>query len=69
MKLSQVFGTSTIPRVVRHRIEAQTFYSAEAAVRALRRIFPNHVIVAEAGKISVRVRDKSLSIAVFEQHP
>lgn len=69
MKLVQIVGKATVSDLIRHRIETNTFRSVETAAQALQRLFPHHVVVPEADKISVRVKDKSLSIAVFQQYP
>jgi hypothetical protein len=68
MRLVQIVGKTTVSDLVRHRIESNTFRSIETAQQVLQRFFPNHVVIPENGRISIRTRDRSLSIAVFQQY-
>lgn len=67
MRLHQIVGTSSIPQLIRHRLETSDFYSAATAQQVVQREFPNHIVSTEPGKISVQVRDKSFSVAVFRE--
>lgn len=66
MRLQQIVGKSSVPDLVRYRLERSTFHSNDSAARALQREFPNHIITPHPGEIEVRVKDRSFSIAVFK---
>ena len=67
MRLQQIVGKSSISQLVRHRLENNDFHSVDTAKQVVQRIFPNHVINIEPGRIAVQVKDKSFSVAVFKQ--
>ncbi len=69
MRLQQIIGKATLSELVRTLLENNDFRSEETACLAVQKVYPHHVVVAENGKISVLVRDKSVAVAVFRQFP
>lgn len=67
MRLQQIVGKSSVPNLIRHRLETSDFYSAETAQQRVQREFPNHVVSALPGQIAVQVKDRSFSVAVFRE--
>jgi len=67
MRLQQIVGKASISQLVRHRLETSDFHSVDTAKQVVQRIFPNHIVNVEPGKIAVQVKDKSFSVAVFKQ--
>jgi hypothetical protein len=66
MKIRQVRGYSLLSQAARERLESAVYPNIESACRDLQQALPNHVIVTEAGRISVFVKDRSFHVAQFE---
>lgn len=67
MKLRQTLGASFLDPQKRRRLEGIAFPSLEQAKREVQHEFPNHLVQAEPGRISVVLKDKSFQVAVFKE--
>lgn len=65
MRLHQIVGTSSVDKLIRYRLENNTYHSVESACECLQKQFPHHIVDAREGELAVQVKDKSFSIAVF----
>ena len=67
LKIKQTLVVSLTDPVQRRRLESTTFPSMEQAKQQVQSLFPNHLVKAEPGRISVVLRDKSFQVAVFQE--
>lgn len=67
LKIKQTLGVSLTDPNQRRRLEAIAFPSMEQAKQEVQHLFPNHLVKAEPGRISVVLRDKSFQVAVFQE--
>jgi hypothetical protein len=67
MKLRQTQGASLLNPQQRRRLEGIAFPTMEQAKQEVQHVFPNHLVRAEPGRISVVLRDKSFQVAVFQE--
>jgi hypothetical protein len=67
MKIKQTQGASLINPHDRRRLEEIAFPNLERAKQEVQHLFPNHLVSAEWGRISVVVRDRSFQVAVFQE--
>ncbi len=66
MKIKQIKGYSVLSEMARQQLESVFYPTIESASRELQQVLPNHLVVAEQGRISVFVKDRSFNVAQFE---